>query len=121
VRTIAHVFPTCRIFRELPPDQERLQAGEPDFTNMVIFCRKTAEQPITFRRSRAQDRLMSRVREVFLDPKNEVQQLDFLEDDSAVILARNNTGDLTKWHRASAAGHWAIMRGLIPPKIWEKW
>jgi hypothetical protein len=35
-RTIKQVFPTCRIFREMPPDVEAIKEKGMDFTNKVF-------------------------------------------------------------------------------------
>lgn len=123
VRTILSVFPTCRIFRESPPDPN-LSAEEADFTNMVIFCTKSSS-PLTFRPAVSEDFLMSRARQMFLQPQHEIQQLDFLQDESGAdggaILRKNETENMEKWHVATARGHWAIMRTVLPPKIWNLW
>lgn len=120
VRTIKEVFPTCRIFRESPTDKEAVAKGGSDFTNMVIFCKKTAGD-IAFRRPTPQDYLRSRTREVFLEPRHEVQEAEILAGEDAGILRRNTTEKVAEWHKESAAGHWAIMRMVLPARIWEMW
>lgn len=119
-RTIKQVFPSCRIFRESPRDEDNVKAWGSDFTNMVIFCRKTAGD-IAFRRPAEEDFLRSRARHAFLEPKHEVQEADFLTGDDKGILMRNNTAKVTQWHQKSALGHWKIMRTVLPAKIWERW
>lgn len=120
VRTITSVFPSCRIFRESPANQTAIDAGESDFTNMVIFCTQDTA-PLTFRRAVRADFLDSRAREVFLQPKNEILQADILAGDDALILTKRNTKKLTKWHKQSAVGHWGVMRTVVPANIWEQW
>lgn len=113
------VFPTCRFFRESPASEDGAE-GEGDFTNMVIFCRKTAD-PITFRAPAHEDFLGSRARQMFLEPKHEVPQAEMLGEDASALLRRNNTGDVAQWHTASAAGHWIIMRTVLPAQVWNWW
>ncbi|KAF7558466.1 hypothetical protein G7046_g5690 [Stylonectria norvegica] len=119
VRTIKEVFPSCRIFRESPKSDDNVKEWGSDFTNMVIFCRKTAED-IKFRRPVQKDFLQSRARQAFLEPKHEVLELD-LEGDDTGVLFRNATDKVKGWHQKSALGHWGIMRTVIPANIWEMW
>ncbi|KAK0385243.1 hypothetical protein NLU13_7719 [Sarocladium strictum] len=119
VNTINEVFPTCRIFRESPPDPSVLEAANMDFTNMVIFCKKT-DTPLTFRHAVVEDFLHSRARQMYLEPKHEIMQSELYGEDVGILM-RNNTEVLTKWHESSAVGHWAVMRTVLPPKIWEMW
>ncbi|KAJ4328178.1 hypothetical protein N0V84_001380 [Fusarium piperis] len=119
-RTIKQVFPSCRIFRESPREEANVERWGSDFTNMVIFCRKTPGD-ITFRRPVPSDFLRSRARQAFLAPQHEVREQEFLDGDDTDVLAKNRTGKVTKWHQKSAAGHWKIMRSVLPGKIWEQW
>lgn len=119
IRAILQVFPTCRAFRESVPDEKDAGAKD-DFTNMVIFCRKTTE-PLTFRTPVWEDFLESRARQYFLEPKHEVSMTELLGDDSSVVLMKNNTDSMEEWHTASAVGHWAIMRTVLPPQVWQWW
>ncbi|KAL6352819.1 hypothetical protein LRP88_13292 [Fusarium phalaenopsidis] len=119
-RTIKQVFPSCRIFRESPREEANVERWGSDFTNMVIFCRKTPGD-ITFRRPVPSDFLRSRARQAFLAPQHEVREQEFLDSDDTDVLAKNRTGKVTKWHQKSAAGHWKIMRSVLPGKIWEQW
>lgn len=114
------VFPTCRFFRESPAGEDGEGGGGGDFTNMVIFCRKT-EDPITFREPVQKDFLDSRARQMFLAPKHEVPMLDMLSEDTSAMLMKNNTGDMQEYHIISAAGHWAIMRAVLPAQVWNWW
>ncbi|PNY27625.1 Polyamine aminopropyltransferase, partial [Tolypocladium capitatum] len=118
-RTIKQVFATCRIFREMPPDAESIKDKGTDFTNMVIFCKKSAT-PLKFRAPTTKDYLQSSAREEFLHLKNEIPQATFLSGD-ATILRSNDTSVVARWHEQSAMGHWAVMRTALPAKVWEQW
>lgn len=87
---------------------------------MVIFCQKTTD-PIKFRPAVTEDFLQSRARQMYLQPQHEIQQLDFLNDESDEILRSNGTDKFTEWHKTTATGHWGIMRTVLPPKIWNMW
>lgn len=54
-------------------------------------------------------------------PKYEIKEQVFLEDDATDVLNKNETSKVTKWHQDSAAGHWKIMRSVLPGTIWEQW
>lgn len=122
VRTILQQFPTCRLFRESPPDQKAIAGSGIDFTNMMIFCRKT-ESPLTFRPAVKEDCLNSISRQNFLNPLNEMlpQDLFSIGDDEEGILLRNGTDKVSKWQQVNADGHWAIMRNSLPATLWERW
>ncbi|KAK2603516.1 hypothetical protein QQS21_004285 [Conoideocrella luteorostrata] len=119
-RTIKQVFPSCRIFREMPPDTEAIRTKGMDFTNMVIFCKKSADTALTFRRPTTQDFLQSSARQEFLNLKNEVPEADMLGEGDD-IMRKNETAKLAKWHEKSALGHWGLMRTAIPAIVWERW
>ncbi|KAK4141124.1 polyamine aminopropyltransferase [Dichotomopilus funicola] len=138
VNTIRTVFPTCRIFREHPRDEDDFALNGRDFTNMVIFCTKTdtntnsdtnsdtnsgTVKTITFREPTERDLLNSPSRQAFLLPRHEVTDADFLVEgpDAEGVLRRNETERLVKWHAASAAGHWTVMRTVLPEAVWEAW
>ena len=120
VRTIKEVFPTCRLFRESAANETAIAQEGVDFTNMVVFCKKTT-RPLTFRRPVAKDLLQSQARAMFLEPKHEVLVDDLLSGEDVGILWRNSTGKMMKWQGASAVGHWKLMRTVIPAKVWEMW
>ncbi|EGX92672.1 spermine/spermidine synthase [Cordyceps militaris CM01] len=125
VRTIGAVFPSCRIFREFPADPAATHdGGRTDFTNMVIFCKKTPGA-LTFRAATDADRLDSFARREFLEPTHEVHAVDFLAADEGAgdvkLLRANDTDVVTQSHKTSAKGHWAIMRTVLPGVVWEKW
>ncbi|KAK1448878.1 spermine/spermidine synthase [Colletotrichum melonis] len=120
VDTIREVFPSCRIFRESEhPTPEKIEEEGQDFTNMVIFCKKTSGK-LKFRAPVEDDFLGSRTRRAFLMPAHEVFPKHFLQGDYG-ILRDNSTEQLTKWHEKSALGHWEVMRVVMPDKIWELW
>lgn len=120
VQTIRQVFPTCRIFREHPRDDDNVEKENRDFTNMVIFCTKTGDK-VTFRKPTKADLLESPSRDAFLLPKYEVFDADFYEGEDEGILTRNDTQKLIKYHQKSALGHWAVMRTVLPDVIWNSW
>ncbi|KAG6010927.1 hypothetical protein E4U21_002597 [Claviceps maximensis] len=120
-RTIKQVFPTCRIFREAPPDLESIKTDKGmDFTNMVIFCNKSPSEALRFRRPTAADCLQSSARQEFLLLSHEVDEGDMLGE-GADVMRRNETFKVAKWHDKSALGHWSLMRSTIPAFVWEKW
>ncbi|KAI9719569.1 MAG: hypothetical protein M1812_003340 [Candelaria pacifica] len=122
--TIHKIFPTCRIFRE---NAAETSTASTDFTNMVIFCLKTPNQPLTFREPTEADFLGSHVRRESLMPRFEVKDEVFyggksgLEKRDGGVLWKNRTGELVKWQRKSAVAHWGIMRKVIPAFVWENW
>lgn len=120
VLTIRSVFPACRIFREHPRDAD---ATGPDFANVIVFCTKSGSQDsdIVFRQPVESDLLQSQTRRVFLVPKHEVFDSNFQSTEEARIVRRNDTEQLAQWHAESAIGHWTVMRGVIPPKVWAQW
>ena len=125
VRTILAVFPSCRIYREhapplAKPDSANPNAVAPDFSNVVIFCKKTSS-PITFRKPVAADYLGSALRKEFMVPKHELAITSENFQLEGEILMRGKTKQLEKWHVQSAIGHWKLMRGLLPDAVWENW
>jgi hypothetical protein len=121
VNTIREVFPSCRIFREsAAPSKSKLEKDGMDFTNMVIFCKKTSGK-LTFKRPVEADFLGSRSRRAFLMPEHEVLDKHIANGEKDGILTKNDTQKLAQWHQKSALGHWEVMRTVLPPKIWELW
>lgn len=123
VATIRRVFPTCRLFREHPRNEEQYAKDASDFVNMVIFCTKqdSSSSAITFRQPTARDLLNSPSREAFLMPKHEVRDEDFTQGREDGLLTRNDTGKLGKWHGRTAVGHWTVMRTVLPEGVWVGW
>ncbi|PGH34868.1 hypothetical protein GX50_02318 [[Emmonsia] crescens] len=119
VRTIKSVFQSCRIFRESEPTAD---AWAGDFTNMVIFCKRT-DSPLEFRNPTEADFLGSKSREMYLMPEFEIDAESFekVEEGQQSVLAVGHVGDLVRWHSQSAAGHWSIMRTVLPASVWENW
>ncbi|OJD13810.1 hypothetical protein AJ78_05767 [Emergomyces pasteurianus Ep9510] len=119
VRTIKSAFQSCRIFRESEPPADT-SAG--DFTNMVIFCKLT-DSPLEFRNPTEADFLGSMSRRTYLMPEFEIDAASFakVEEGQQDVLAAGHVGDLVRWHSQSAAGHWSIMRTVLPAFIWENW
>jgi hypothetical protein len=121
VQTIKTVFPTCRVFRESEPSAEKIAEDGRDFTNMVIFCTNAADK-VTFRKPVEADFLHSRARKMFLLPQHEVDETVFAEiENDGGILSRNDTERFKGWQQKSALGHWAVMRTVLPAKVWENW
>ncbi|UKZ80967.1 hypothetical protein TrVFT333_008733 [Trichoderma virens FT-333] len=123
VRTILQNFPTCRLFRENPPDDKAIAQMGSDFTNMIIFCRK-ANGELTFRDPVQADYLNSPSRHNFLKPQNEVLPGDIFsygKGGEEGFLFRNGTDKVKEGQHPNAAGHWAVMRNTLPATFWERW
>jgi hypothetical protein len=122
VRTILQKFPTCRLFRENAADQEAITKTGSDFTNLMIFCRKTNDA-LTFRDSVEEDYLHSSSRQSFLNPRNEIlpQDLFSIGQDEEGILQRNDTEKISSGQQTNSDGHWVIMRNSLPASFWERW
>ncbi|KKK22369.1 hypothetical protein P175DRAFT_0472307 [Aspergillus ochraceoroseus IBT 24754] len=118
VRTIQAVFPSCRLFRE-----EAASEVGPDFTNMVIFCKKTPNSPIQFRDAVPADFLGSKFRATYLVPKHEMDPVRFesIEKGGRHVLHEKEAGRLHKYQDRGALEHWAIMRKVLPDAVWENW
>lgn len=119
VRTIRAVFPSCRIFREEPTGE----GEDTDFTNMVLFCKKSSNTPIQFRDPVPADFLRSRSRENYLVPKHELDPAMFASwpKGGRSLLRAKEVGRLHKYQDRSALKHWAIMRKVLPDAVWENW
>ncbi|KAM0250361.1 hypothetical protein ACHAQJ_008669 [Trichoderma viride] len=122
VRTILQKFPSCRLFRENPADPKAIAKTGSDFTNMIIFCRKT-EGALTFRPSVEEDYLNSVSRQNYLDPQNEMLPRDLFSfgKDEEGILRRNETDKVSSGQQTNADGHWVVMRNSLPASFWERW
>ncbi len=120
VRTIQHVFPSCRIFREMTAEENEVDKYGVDFANVVVFCTKT-DRLVAFRKPVTADLLNSRARRQFLLPAHEVVDSDFRTDEEARLVRNNDTEQLSRYHDETALGHWAVMRRVLPAKVWENW
>ncbi|KKA29208.1 hypothetical protein TD95_000954 [Thielaviopsis punctulata] len=121
VKTIRTIFPSCRIFREMERmTEDQVKQQNQDFSNMVIFCRKTAE-PLTFRAAVAADFLGTGTRKMTLQPRFEVLDSDFKAVGETKIVMNNDTSQLAEYRDSSAVGHWTIMREVVPPTVWNQW
>ncbi|KAJ9261433.1 hypothetical protein DTO021C3_3441 [Paecilomyces variotii] len=120
VRTINEIFPSCRIFRE---DAAMENHPAVDFTNMVIFCTKSADMPIRFRNPTSADFLGSKARETYLMPKHEIDASAFstVEKGGRRLLKASDTDHIAAFQDRSAIGHWKIMRTVLPDAVWENW
>lgn len=120
IRTIQAVFPSCRIFREHPADND---ANNPDFTNMVLFCKKSSSSPIEFRDAVPADYLQSKSRQSYLVPKHEISPALFssIPKGGRSVLKADEVKRLYKYQDRGALEHWAIMRKVIPDAVWENW
>lgn len=123
VHTIRSIFPSCRIYRETaaPP------IGNPpkkDFTNMILFCRKSIES-FDFRHPVEADYLGSHARRYHLFPEHEVGWDHFKREngdaDPPEMLSRGHTKTLEAFQNDAALGHWSVMRAVLPDAIWENW
>ncbi|KAL1957726.1 hypothetical protein VTO42DRAFT_5569 [Malbranchea cinnamomea] len=119
IRTVLSTFTSCRIFRE---SEQSTNTDEGDFTNTVIFCKKT-HGPLKFRKPVKADFLGCRSREAYLLPKYEIDPAVFENsgDESQSVLQAEKSSQLQAWQFKGAVGHWHIMRGVLPPVVWENW
>ncbi|KAF6225555.1 hypothetical protein HO133_009555 [Letharia lupina] len=120
VRTVESIFPKCRLYREspLPKAPEAM-----DYTNMVMFCRKSPEA-FTFRDPVEADFLGSPARRQHLKPQHEIPASYFKAGrrQKGEILRRDHISrEMQKSTMASAAGHWYLMRTVLPDVVWENW
>lgn len=117
IRTTLAAFGNCRLFREVP---RPIPMGTEDYTNLVMFCRKSSES-FTFRSPVEADFLGSPARRQHLSPKNELTDLESLVKGKGQILKRGQTGQLNESQMSSAMGHWHVMRKVMPDIVWENW
>ncbi|KAJ5573984.1 Spermine/spermidine synthase family protein [Penicillium hispanicum] len=120
VRTIQAVFPSCRIFREHAVSQDE---ANPNFTNMVLFCKKSSSTPVRFRDPVPNDFLRSSLRETHLVPKHELDPSMFatIPERGRRFLVAKEVGRLHKFQDRGALEHWEIMREVLPHAVWENW
>ncbi|RDI87014.1 putative oxalate decarboxylase [Venturia inaequalis] len=121
--TIHTVFPTCRIFRDSPESED-----EPNntFINMVVFCTKSIDKPLTFRKPTRADWMGSLSRREFIPPAEtlEIHMADIhgeVKWKTQEILKRGEEAKIEKYHKEAAIRHWKIMRTVLPDAIWENW
>lgn len=87
----------------------------------MLFCTKSISE-VTFRKPIKADYLGSRMREMTVMPKHEVDFKDIkLQESDGGVLFRNGTERFRRWQQTSAMGHWAVMRTVLPKEIWEDW
>lgn len=120
VRTILSVFPSCRIFREQAPGEDD---ENPNFTNMVLFCKKSSNTPLRFRDPEPADFLRSHSRENYLLPKHEIDAAMFaaVPPKGRPVLVAREVKRLHKFQDRGAIEHWQIMRKVLPDAVWENW
>lgn len=123
IHTIKTVFPTCRIFREVAPLSSSTSDVRHDFTNVVIFCTKTAGV-IKFRKPVEADFLGSGARLSYLLPQHEIDGIMFERQEGDINVGpmeKGQTHMLDEWQKQSSIGHWEIMRTVLPSSVWENW
>lgn len=120
VRTIQAVFPTCRIFREQAPSKDD---ENPNFTNLMLFCKKSSNTPLRFREPVSADFLRSHSRENYLVPKHELDATTFasIPPKGRPVLIDKEVKRLHKFQDRGAIEHWQIMRKVLPDAVWENW
>lgn len=71
------------------------------------------------------DFLRSEARREHLWPRHEMSVEEFMKgvrgQRGEGVLRKGKTGVLERGQRASAVGHWAIMRRVLPRGVWENW
>ncbi|CAO1596886.1 hypothetical protein XANCAGTX0491_000714 [Xanthoria calcicola] len=123
IHTILTVFPHCRLFRESPAPPSPSSTTSPletDFTNLVLFCRRSAGA-FVFRSPRKADFLGTQARKHHLLPRYEVDAAGFLGKGDADVVRKNNTHIMEASQMRGAVGHWAVMRTVVPDAVWESW
>ncbi|KAJ5759931.1 hypothetical protein N7520_007087 [Penicillium odoratum] len=120
VRTIKAVFPSCRIFREAEANQDDATS---DFTNMVLFCKKSKNSQVEFRKPTKADYLDSKSRESYLLPRHEIDfsLFDTVPKNGRRFLVAKEVNRLYKYQDRAALEHWEIMRTVLPAAVWENW
>jgi len=117
IRTTLSVFGKCRLFREVPGP---IPMGTEDYTNLVMFCRKSGED-FTFRTPVEADFLGSPARRQHLLPKNEINDVEMMVKGKGQVLRIGQTEPLKVSQTRSAMGHWNLMRKVMPDIVWETW
>lgn len=94
-----------------------------DYTNMVMFCRKSPEE-FSFRDPVEADFLGSPARRQHLKPQQEIPGSYFKRgrQQKGEVLRRGHISrEMQSSTVASAAGHWYLMRTVLPDIVWENW
>ena len=130
-RTVTSVFGSCRVFREeekedkAKKEEAEVEGGyaggkkDADFTNLLFICVKPRDVVITFRDEVEADWLGSSARKEYMMPKYEVLAEEVEREGE--VLTTANLGLMKRWERESAVGHWRVMRGVVPARVWELW
>ncbi|KAI8938618.1 hypothetical protein NX059_004490 [Plenodomus lindquistii] len=119
LNTIHAIFPSCRLFRDTPAAKDQ-DPDAPDFINMVIFCVKSPDATVTFRKATQKDFLGSIARKNFLQPQDELEvKYKYVKDGK--VMGRKDVGELERFHKRGAVSHWEIMRTVLPKGVWEMW
>ena len=122
ISTVLAVFPTCRIYRESAPVGP---GAAEDFTNMVLFCRKSADKSFTFRKPTSADFLGTGARREFLLPQHEIDAsafgIDSKDIEETKLINKQTIKTLARSQEKSRLGHWHVMRGVVPDAVWENW
>jgi len=83
---------------------------------MVMFCRKMPRR-FKFRQPVEEDFLGSGARKEHLFPRHEID-VGGLKGE---VIRGGAIGGLKASQRRGAAGHWGVMRGVLPDVVWENW
>lgn len=90
---------------------------------MVMFCRKSPEE-FAFRDPVEADFLGSPARRRHLKPQHEIPASYFKagRQHKGEVLRRGQISrEMQESTMASAAGHWYLMRTVLPDVVWENW
>jgi len=94
---------------------------------MIVFCTKSADTPLKFRKPNKADFLNSVTRERYLPPAADLEIIysDVVgqgeETSDRKLLKKGTEYQIERYHPKSAADHWRIMRSVIPSPVWENW
>ena len=124
LNTISAVFPTCRIFRDTLPEE-----SSTTFLNMVVFCTKQADTPLTFRKPVDADFLGSLSRQNLIPPTPDLEikiedvrvEEKLKSEVEGVVLRKGEEWRIEKYHPEAARRHWHVMRMVVKDEIWENW
>jgi hypothetical protein len=91
---------------------------------MVVFCTKSATEPLVFRKAVESDYLGSLARRSYIPPADELEipMAEIKgEGGGEQILKKGEEWRVEKFHQQAARAHWGIMRTVLPDEIWENW